>query len=442
MATQYSKNGAMITPSEQMKSVDSQRSEVMQEIVSGRPGFFIRWGNAYFLLVFVLLGVACWFIKYPDVIHAPAKLTSINGPKPVVSLVGGKLLKLSIAENQLVAKGQTIGYIESIANHEAVLSLASDLDTIQALLSAEQADQIKKYFNGTTALLGELQMAYQQFSQSFLTFDNYLANGFYLKKRAILLQDKNNLLKLYHNLKVQRELQEQDLALTQKTFNANEFLKNEKVISDFDYRIEQSKLINKQLTLPQINSAIINNEGQQTEKEKDIIELDNTINQQKLIFQQVLNTFRSQVDDWKKKYLLIAPIDGKIAFASFVQENQQLQANQTICFINPENSQYFAEVVVPQSNLGKVAVGQLVLLKFQSYPSQEYGSVKGKVAFISRIPDENGYLAKVELTSGLATTYKKEVQYRDGLLADAEIITKDMRLLERFYYSILKQVRN
>ncbi len=66
------------------------------------------------------------------------------------------------------------------------------------------------------------------------------------------------------------------------------------------------------------------------------MELENTIAQQKSIFSQALNTFKSQVDDWKKKYLLVAPIDGKISFAIFLQANQELQANQAVCFIKPK----------------------------------------------------------------------------------------------------------
>ena len=417
------------------------RSERVQEIVSDKPGFLIRWGNLLFLVILILLLTATWLIKYPDIISATAKLTSVNAPKPVVSLMGGKLIKLNISENQLVTKGQILGYNESTANHDEVLQLSSTLDTIQLLLVRNKTDHLKEYFNDTYNSLGELQTSYQVFSQSFLTFYNYLADGFYLKKRKILLSDKNNLTRLYVNLEEQRQLQEQDFKLIQKTFEANESLKKDKVISDFDYRIEQSKLINKKLTLPQIRSALINNESQQNEKEKEIIELENAIDQQKLIFQQSLSTFKSQLDEWKKKYILIAPISGKVAFASFMQENQQLQVNQPICFINPENSQYFAEIMIPQSNFGKASIGQLVLLKFQSYPFQEYGSVQGRIEFISHIPDEKGYLAKVSFTNGLTTTYKKEIQYRDGLTASAEVITQDMRLLDRFYYSIWSQLR-
>ena len=47
---------------------------------------------------------------------------------------------------------------------------------------------------------------------------------------------------------------------------------------------------------------------------------------------------------------------------------------------------------------------------------------------------------KVILTDGLNTNYKKQIQYRDGLIAHAEIITKDLTLLQRFWYGIIKQV--
>ena len=358
----------------QMKDVVSQRSELMQEIVSDRPGFLIRWGNVFFLMVLVLIAVACWFIKYPDIIQATAKLTSIHAPKSVVCRSDGKLIKLLVEENQMVDKYQVLGLIESTADHQEILALASKLDSVHALLNTSRDDQINIYLAPTPAKLGELQSAYQTFSQAYLVYGNYLEKGFYLHMRTILLKDKSNLIKLNENLLRQKELHEQHLVLTEKTFKANESLNKEKVISDFDYRIEESKLINKQMTLPQIKSSVISNETQQAEKEKQIIELDNTIKQQKLIFQQALHTFKSQLDEWIRRYVFMAPTAGRIAFATFLQENQQLQANQVICYVNPQNSQYYAEVNIPQSNFGKVAIGQQVLLKFQSYSKIMAGS--------------------------------------------------------------------
>ena len=80
-------------------------------------------------------------------------------------------------------------------------------------------------------------------------------------------------------------------------------------------------------------------------------------------------------------------------------------------------------------------------MEFPSYPHQEYGKLEGRLDFISNISTDSGYLARVSFTNGLKTNYNKEIQYRDGLTAQAQIVTKDMRLLERFYYNLKKVVR-
>jgi HlyD family secretion protein len=419
-----------------------QRSEMVQEIVSNKPGFLIRYGTMFFLLTIIFLIAVCWFIQYPDIVSANAKLTSINAPKDIITKTSGKLVKLFAKENKQAYTGDVLGYMESTASHDELINLSKNIDTSVVLFNRNNLSTALSFLQNNYSNLGELQSSYQTFTATLQNFKNYLANGFYLRKKSMLANDLSFLQKMHSNLLQQKGLNTEDLALQQKTFDANESLKKDNVISPLDYRNETSKLISKKLTLPQISSAIISNEALQNEKLKEIAELENVIAQQKSIFNQSLNTFKSQVDEWKQKYLLVAPIDGKIAFATFLQENQQLQNNQIICFINPGNAQYYAEIYIPQTNFGKVKTGQDVLLKFPAYPFQEYGSVKGKIDFISNISTDSGYLAKVILPAGLNTSYNKQVQFRDGLLAQGEIITKDMRLLQRFYYNLIKQVKN
>jgi len=419
-----------------------ERSELAQEIISRTPDFIEKWALFIFLILLLFLITTTWFIQYPDIIEAPAKLSSINAPKQIICLLPGKLVKLQVKENEAVAVGKILGFIESNAKHEEILKLSDWSDSVEQILNDHSYKKLPPCFNNAIfSELGELQQPYQTLIQAYLNFKNYLPNEFYAKKKALLLKDIENIQKVKRNLEVQKTLAQQDLLLSQKTFDANGHLKKEKIISELDYRNEESKLIGKKLSVPQMNAGIISNESQQNDKQKEIAELENTILQQNAIFEQALHTFKSQLTDWKKKYLLIAPIAGKVAFASFIEVNQQLQANQTICFINPENTAYYAQVFIPQTNFGKVLIGENVLLKLNSYPFQEYGYVKGKIDYISHIPSDSGYLSKVVLVDGLMTTYRKQVQYRDGLIARAEIITKDLRLLERFYYNIVQQIK-
>ncbi|HEY0066328.1 MAG TPA: HlyD family efflux transporter periplasmic adaptor subunit [Flavisolibacter sp.] len=420
------------------------RSEAVQELLSRKPGFLVRWGITIFFGVLLCLGFVCWMIQYPDVVSARARLTSINAPKAVPVKINGKLVKLNVSEGDYVQAGSVIGFIESTAQHEEVMKLSTALESINGVVSRNREDLLPtgiQFLTPGSGSLGELQQAAQSFMQNYITYRSFLAGGFYPKKRSMLALDLANLQKQRSNLQEQLSIQQQDLALAQKNFDANKQLNREKYLSDLEYRNEESKLLGKRLSLPQLNSAIISNESQRIEKQKEILELESKTAEQRTVFLQALHTFQSHVEDWKKKYVLTAPVNGKVSFAGFFQENQQLRADQVICFVNPENSQYYAEMFIPQNNFGKVSAGQTVLLKFPAYPSHEFGYVRGRLEFISRMQADSGYLAKVILPNGLQTDHQKQLQFHDGLIAEAEIITENKRLLERFYSSITKSLQ-
>lgn len=414
-------------------------SAEVTELISTRPTFLVRWGVTILFAIAVILITTTWFIKYPDLIHAKGTLTSVNAPKLVSANTDGRLLRLFVKEGEYVNVNAVLGFMESTANHQSVIELSQTLDSIGKDLQEDKPERLGKYFVSDNINIGELQPHYQVFRQAFLTFSNYLSNGFYPRKKAILYQDMANLRQLHSNLLIQKKIQEQDVSLAQQTFDANDTLRKENIISAFDYRNEKSKLLNKSLSIPQLNASLIGNESQQNDKQKEIMELENNIAQQKLVFEQALNTFKSQTNDWMKKYLLIAPIKGKISFASLVQENQQIKINQPFCFIIPQSSSYYAEVHIPQTNFGKIKLGQKVLLKLPAYPNSEFGSIEGRVEFVSNVPSDSGFTAKIMLPNGLTTNYTKQLYFRDGLQVNAEIITKNLRLIQRFYYSLKKQ---
>ena len=98
-------------------------------------------------------------------------------------------------------------------------------------------------------------------------------------------------------------------------------------------------------------------------------------------------------------------------------------------------------MMLPQYNSGQVKTGQQVLLKFQAYPFEQFGKVTGTINHISTMPADSGFLARVVLPAGLTTNYNRQLAWQNGLLADAEIITDDLRLLQRFYNNIRLQLQ-
>lgn len=63
--------------------------------------------------------------------------------------------------------------------------------------------------------------------------------------------------------------------------------------------------------------------------------------------------------------------------------------------------------------------------------------MKGKIRNISSVPDDNNnYIVEIIFPNGMTTTYQKKlnmIQKMDGV---AQIITEDMRLIERFIQPI------
>jgi HlyD family secretion protein len=416
------------------------RSDTVQEIITRKPGFTERWALLLFFLIIVLVVISTWFIKYPDVIQVNASLTAFNAPKEIAIRQDGKLVKLFVANDDSVIQGQTLAWMESTANHKEVTDLSFLLDKGIDYLSKNETENVSGLFTKGFKNLGELQSSYQQFVTAWQQFNDYLVNGYYYKRKKMLFDDYVYLQKMHQTLEQQKELSKQDIQLTQETFDANKSLYKDKIISKQDLRDQTSKLVGKQMSLPQLESSILTNENQQTAKQKEIDELEHTISQQKIIFQQALQTLKSLTDDWTKKYIIKAAVTGKVVFIIPLQENQFMQAGKTIGYIDPMDSKYYAQVTLPQTNFGKIKTGQQVQLRFDAYPYQEFGIVEGRLIYISKVPSDSGFLANIELPKGLLTNYQKSIQYRSGLKSQALIITKDARLAERFYYTIVKSV--
>jgi multidrug resistance efflux pump len=414
------------------------RSEEAQEIISRKPDFVEKWALFLFLGLMLLLFAGTWFIRYPDIVQTRAILSAYNGPKEIIPLQTGRLIKLFVENGQQVSKGETIGWIENTANPDEVLKLSTQLDSGTNLLAQGKVDRICTLFNGHFQHLGGLQTSYQTYVTALQQFNDYLVNGFYARQKKMILTDMSSNNQMNAFLAKQRELTEQDNELSEQTFKMNEQLFKEKVISAEEYREQKSKLVNKQMAIPQINASILSNQNQQRGKLKELEQLEHDVNQQRITFEQALQTLKSNVDDWKRQYILSTPIAGVLFFNQPVQQNQFLEQGKLLGYINPLNSKFYAQVYLPQNNLGKIDSGMQVQLRFDAYPYQEVGFVRGKLNYISKVASDSGFLAIVALDNGLETNQHKPVQYKNGLKADALVITKNMRLFQRLYYNIVK----
>jgi HlyD family secretion protein len=94
---------------------------------------------------------------------------------------------------------------------------------------------------------------------------------------------------------------------------------------------------------------------------------------------------------------------------------------------------------------GKVKTGQLVNIKLSGYPYLEYGMVRGVVKSKSLVPAGDTYIIEIDLPEGLSTLYGKKLDFTQNMQGTAEIITEDIRLLQKlvnpFRYLLSKNKR-
>ncbi len=413
----------------------SLRSEEAQDIISRRPAWLVRWGISLFGLLLLLLLLAAWLIRYPDLVRAPFRLTTANAPKPVTARVDGKLVRLFVADGTRVRRGAPLAYLESTAHHDQVLALAAHLDTLAAWMPAGRPERLGTLSPPGYNHLGELQPAYETYYQAYTELLASLADGYYVARKGMLLSELDDLKRLETNLKEQQAILEQDYRLAEQAYRVQQQLAAEKVIAPAELKREESKLLGRRMPVKQLGSALITNHADQRAKRKELFELDKLIREQKSRFAQSLHTLRSAAEDWKRQFVLTAPVDGQVRFATLVEENQPVAPREEVFYVAPDSRRYVGELRVPQYNLGKIRPGQRVLIRFAGYPSEEFGAVEGTIATLSQVPGRDStFLAKVHLPAGLRTHYGKAIVYRSGIQATGEVVTEDLRLLERLLY--------
>ncbi|MUP46515.1 HlyD family efflux transporter periplasmic adaptor subunit [Gramella sp. BOM4] len=398
----------------------------------------IRWGNGLFLGLIVLVLFFSWFVKYPDIIPSEAVITSNIPPHKEYAKTSGKLEAILVTDNEHVTRGQPLAVIENSANYEDVYLLKKVVDTLKFDKTnfSFPIDKLPILF------LGEIETQFALFENSYFQYilnkelrpfaNEALANKYSIK-------ELNSRLK---SLKSQRELNRNELDIKRRDLQRNQQLYEKGVIStqDFEgtqleYAQAERNFKNFETSISQLKESISN--ANKTKKGTEI----NQEREELLMLKKVIQSFsqlKKAINDWENTYVLKSAIEGRVSFLNFYNNNQTVKSGDLVFTIIPsETSYYVAKLKTPSQNSGKIKIEQDVNIKIDNYPDSEFGILNGTVKNISAIPDEDGfYYVDVALPENLITSYDKEIDFKQEMSGTAEIITEDLRLIERFFYQI------
>ncbi|MBS1537218.1 MAG: HlyD family efflux transporter periplasmic adaptor subunit [Bacteroidetes bacterium] len=412
------------------------RSDDVQEILSQMPSWVVRWGISVIFASIVILLTASFVIKYPDVIVARVVVTTPIPPVKIVSQSNGKISNLFVKDNQTVKMGTILVVIENPASIDDVTALRLQLDRFQGVMAQPELAvdiHLEKY-----NALGELQSDYSNFVQNFMEYQFAIQTNFAASKAVSLHQQSVYYRDLDSKFSQQKELLKREVELTQRKYETDKGLKASGYLSEAEVAVSESAYLQKKYALQSVETNALNNSIRLSETQKSIIELrqqfSEKVYQLTVLMQESYKKLISKLDIWEQKYILKAPIDGVVSFFKFWSNNQYITSGEEVLAIVPPSSVFSGKAYLPREGSGKVKPGQMVKLKFDSYPYYEFGSVDGRVESVAQVSKDNEYLTEISLPKGLHTSFNKQLDFRQEMQANAEIITEDLRLIDRVFY--------
>ena len=448
-------------PSSKINNIEI-RSEEVQEILGRPPRWIIRWGVTVIFTVIAGLFVGSYFFKYPEIITAPIVVTTENLPVGVVAKTTGRIDVLLVKEKQTVQKDQLLAVVENPASTADVLDLMKWLDNFRpddidsSILSrvahspSEGHSPREAHSPGREAAspllssslqLGTVQSYYSGFLKACEDYRYFLQTGYHRKKVQVIEKQiavqENMLAQSRRQLSIMRE----QLSIADKLFEVDSIQAAQRLIAPIeyekaksvqlqsrrDYENAKTNLETQKMSILQLEQTIFDLEQQRTEQ----------LAQLKVALINAYDQLQAQLKTWEQTYLFRSPVAGTVTFTKYWQPNQNILSGEALLTIVPGDATHITgKIYLPPQGAGKVKVGQTVNVKFDNFPYMEYGMVKVTVKNIALVPilqnDVRNYVLEVDFPAQLTTNYGKILTFSQEMQGVAEIITDDLRLLDRF----------
>lgn len=412
------------------------RSEEMHEILNQTPNWMFRWGNLLFLMIFLVIIALTFFIEYPDTITSQASVTTIIPPQKEYAKTSAKIANIFVADKEQVITNQPLAMLENTADFNDVRLLQSFIDSIKI----QEASSTFSLEMLPILSLGEIEASYSLFESNYLQYHLYKKLSPHSNE---LLSSKNSLVQLNGqllNIEAQKETNASELNFKRKELNRNKTLYEKGIISASEFekiqleylqyeRAFKTQSVNESQVKVLIENMRNNLTNASISSAKDEISLFKETTQS-------LNQLKKSIKEWENKYILKSNINGTVSFLDYWTEYQYVNEGDLVFTIIPSNnSEFVAKLKTPAENSGKIKIGQTVRISLDNYPEAEFGSLMGKVTNISLMPNDEGYyFINAYLPLQLKTTFNKEIDFKQEMSGSSEIVTEDLRLIDRIFY--------
>jgi multidrug efflux pump subunit AcrA (membrane-fusion protein) len=377
-------------------------------------------------------------IKSPEIINGEAIVTAIKSPIEITSQISGRIVLKEFKPKKFLKKNQILAVIENYANEEDVFKLKEELLKYNNNILELNSEMFYFAFN---LKLGEIEESFLNFQNNLYLLDKEKKVNEYDKKRDVLKNQNSYYYKMIEKRESIIKLKNNELIILKNKFIEDSLLFTKGLILKTEYEQSTRTLLKEIENLKNYNIREIENRYNISDNQENI----NLLNHQEKsnysdLEMKLINSYiqlTQSINLWESKYVLKVPFDGVVDMMQFISSYQTIKQGDPIFSVSPNDNKVLAQLIVPPRSVGKIKIGQQVVIKLESFPYQEFGKLIGNVSSISLIPTQNYYLIIVELPKGLKSDSNQTLSFSKNMIGSAEIITSKRSLLYKLFDKII-----
>lgn len=369
-----------------------------------------------------------WFGHINELGHAKGYLAPLGEAFLLQATAPGKVTRLEVKEGQIIEQGELVAIIENDLARDEVARLeqaiaakhleisqqrivkAQSLMARQALQAQSQAD-----IQGHEASIAQIKVKQETLQQ-------------------LIAQRQRDIQSYGDRLERMRPLVEVGALSQDYLFELNQAVRH-----------QESTLVETQGSLRQANTeeAQLNAQLQQKRAEAQSSEIE-SLKQLQMLDMQIA-VLESDIKDHEvrlksaisqlQQHSLYAPVAGTISSLGIKNIGEVVQPGQNIAKFHALGDPLILQAMLPSQEAGFVEKGMSAKVKFDAYPYQKYGIIKGKVIAISpdaRPDPEIGmvYQLEIELDKSSVQDQGRSIALKAGQTATADIVIRQRRIAD------------
>ncbi|MBR6627128.1 MAG: HlyD family efflux transporter periplasmic adaptor subunit [Lachnospiraceae bacterium] len=446
------------------------------------------------------------FGKMDEVVTARGMVLTVSGIQEVQTATGGIVEEICVQEGSTVKAGDAIVKIDSSINRITLsntteslqlleyqntllneLAAGNDISCIEAANMGDEADTVYNYVktmeDSFLARKAEAESNIKQAEERVKIekdiLDKMAQNKEYLEgQKASLqavLQYANAQEQAKQKIAIEIAYKQGVLADYKKLYEAGavakaevESLETEIAALQKDYEAQNSQVVYENF---ENNESIYELENQILTAQKDYLNQESAVSIAKTQYEQakeslnaldkefragiasliVQNTENINIQKSNKEIqtinvedqTLVAPVSGTVRTLEINTVGGVVATAQTVATIVPDDSQMIVEVDIKNQDIGYIQNGQEVVIKLDTFDFQEYGKVKGNVAYISPDAvwvDNYGwiYKAKIAINKDVFQEKNPDAEIGVGMQCTAEVKIGERRIIDFFLAPIVE----